>query len=192
MSTDGATGAGPFRAAYLSALEHYLGDPSEGSLRVAYELGREAVSRQMSVLDLAVAHHEALTSALIGGLDPEEMRQVTQAAVDFFSRAFHLRDGPALAREARDAALLERRQTEMSRSAVGLLGGRLARSRRLRLARGDAAARGEQARELVDAGCCLATWLIEGRVAASRGPPTRTRPTWTAFVGGSTCPPSTG
>ena len=42
----------------------YLRDPSERSLRVAYELGREAVSRQLSVLDLAVVHQEALLSAL--------------------------------------------------------------------------------------------------------------------------------
>ena len=48
----------------------YLRDPSERSLRVAYELGREAVSRQLSVLDLAVAHQEALLSALRGAAGP--------------------------------------------------------------------------------------------------------------------------
>ena len=32
---------GPFRAAYASALRDYLRDPTEVSLRVAYELGRE-------------------------------------------------------------------------------------------------------------------------------------------------------
>ena len=64
MIAGGGTGAVPFRAAYASALRDYLRDPSEGSLRIAYELGREAVSRRLSVLDLAVAHQEALTSAL--------------------------------------------------------------------------------------------------------------------------------
>ena len=39
------TGTGPFRSAYASALLDYLLEPSETSLRVAYELAREAVSR---------------------------------------------------------------------------------------------------------------------------------------------------
>ena len=60
MSAGGATGTGPFRAAYASALLDYLLQPTETSLRVAYELAREAVSRSFSVLDLAVAHQEAL------------------------------------------------------------------------------------------------------------------------------------
>ena len=68
VSAAAAPGRAPFRAAYASALGDYLRDPSEGSLRVAYELGREAVSRQLSVLDLAVAHQEALLSALAGAV----------------------------------------------------------------------------------------------------------------------------
>ncbi len=35
----------------------------------------------MSVLDLAVAHHEALTSALAEGLGAREMRQSDRAAI---------------------------------------------------------------------------------------------------------------
>jgi hypothetical protein len=51
-----STGTGPFRAAYASALRDHLREPTETSLRVAYELARDAVRRQLSVLDLAVAH----------------------------------------------------------------------------------------------------------------------------------------
>ena len=63
MSAGGGTGARFVLAGYASALTDYLRDPSERSLRVAYELGREAVSRQLSMLDLAVVHQEALLSA---------------------------------------------------------------------------------------------------------------------------------
>jgi hypothetical protein len=52
-------------------------------LRVAYELGRQAVSRQLSVLDLAVAHHEALLSALSGTSSLAVTRHLTRAAGDF-------------------------------------------------------------------------------------------------------------
>ena len=54
MSAGGGTGVRSFLPGYVSALTDYLRDPSERSLRVAYELGREAVSRQLSMLDLAV------------------------------------------------------------------------------------------------------------------------------------------
>ena len=75
MNAGVGTGVGPFRAAYASALADHLGDPSEASLSVAYELGREAVSRQMSVLDLAVAHQEAFVSELVGTSGSTETQQ---------------------------------------------------------------------------------------------------------------------
>ena len=58
-----------FRAAYSSALGDYLLHPSEASLSAAYELVRDAVSRHLSVLDVAVAHQEALLSAHAGASD---------------------------------------------------------------------------------------------------------------------------
>jgi hypothetical protein len=184
VSTPGDTGAGPFRAAYSSALEDYLRDPSEGALRVAYELGREAVSRQMSVLDLAVAHHEALTSALAAGLGPEDMRHATRAAGDFFLESLSTFDMVQRGLgEARDAALLERRQTEMSRQLSSFLADASlvldasdSLEEMLRLV-------AEQARELVDAGCCLATVALEGRVRSVEGASfSDTGRRWTAFV----------
>ena len=130
-----------FRAAYASALADYLRDPSERSLRVAYELGREAVSRQLSVLDLAVAHQEALLVALAERPGSTETQQVTRAAGDFFLESLSSFEMVQRGfREAQEAARLERRQTEMSRQLSTLPGRRLARPRRLRLARGDAAA----------------------------------------------------
>ena len=39
---------------------------------MAYELGREAVTRRLSVLDLAVAHQEALLAALAANAGPGE------------------------------------------------------------------------------------------------------------------------
>jgi uncharacterized protein (DUF1778 family) len=109
-------GTGPFRAAYLSALLDYLLEPTETSLRVAYELAREAVSRSFSVLDLAVAHQEALTSVLADASDAAEGLAIARAAGDFFLEGLStfemVQRGLA---EAREAALLERRQTRLSR-----------------------------------------------------------------------------
>ena len=72
MSARRGTGARSFPAGYVDALTAYLADPSEQSLRDAYELGREAVSRQLSMLDLAVVHQEALLSALAGASGRED------------------------------------------------------------------------------------------------------------------------
>ena len=109
-------GTEPFRAAYASALLDYLLEPTETSLRVAYELAREAVSRSFSVLDLAVAHQEALTSVLADASDIAEALAITRAAGDFFLEGLStfemVQRGFA---EARQAALLERRQTRLSR-----------------------------------------------------------------------------
>ena len=184
MNTHDAAKAGPFRAAYSAALEEYLRDPSEGSLRVAYELGREAVSRQMSVLDLALAHHEALTSALAGALDPQEMRRSDSAAGDFFLESLStiemVQRGLG---EARDAALLERRQTEMSRQLSSFLA-----DASLVLDASDSLEEmlqlvAEQARELVDASCCLATIALEGQVRSIEGASySDTGRRWMAFI----------
>ena len=47
VSPSSSSGAERFGTAYASALDDYLRDPTETTLRVAYELGREAVSRQL-------------------------------------------------------------------------------------------------------------------------------------------------
>ena len=160
MSTGRGVAAERFRAAYASALADYLREPSEGMLRIAYELGRQAVSRQLSVLDLAVAHQEALLSAL-GGTSGSA---VTRTAGDFFLESMSsfemVQRGLA---ETRDAARHERRHTEMARQLSTFLAdvslaldasGSL--DEMLQLV-------AEQARELVGAECCVATVAVDGQ-----------------------------
>ncbi len=160
--------AAAFRISYMSALRDYLADPTEASLSVAYELARDAVSRHLSLLDLAVAHQEALQSALAGAPDAAEVDRVARAAADFFLEG--LSTFEMVQRgfwEARDAALLERRQTERSRRlSTFLADASLALDAQgsleevLRLV-------AEQARELVGAECCVVTVAVDGRARSA-------------------------
>jgi signal transduction histidine kinase len=52
------------RALYATGLKAYLGDPSEGLLRRAYEIGRGAFAQGKGVLEIAAMHHEALARLL--------------------------------------------------------------------------------------------------------------------------------
>ena len=164
MSVDGGTGVPSFLAGYVSALTDYLRDPSERSLRVAYELGREAVSRQLSMLDVAVVHQEALLSALAGVSGSEETQRVTRATGDFFLESLASFEMVQRGfREAQEAARLERRQTQMSRQLSTFLA-----DASLALDASDSLEEvlrlvAEQARELVGADCCVATVAVEGR-----------------------------
>ena len=107
---------GPFRAAYASAFQAYLIEPGEATLRVAYELGREAVTRRLSVLDLAVAHHDALMSVFVEGANSREMQHMVSAAGEFFLESLSAYEMVQRGyKEVRDAALLERRQTDLAR-----------------------------------------------------------------------------
>ena len=184
MTAGGGAPAGPFRASYASALGSYVRDPGEHSLRVAYELGREAVMRRLSVLDVAVAHQEALLSALDGASSPAEARLLARAAGDFFLESLSsfemVQRGFA---EAREAASLERRQAEMSRQLSTFLA-----DASLALDASDSLEEmlrlvAEQARELVGADCCLATVSLNGEprtaAAASYSPLDRR---WAGFV----------
>ena len=184
MNVTDDTGARPFVAAYAAALGDYLSAPGERSLRVAYELGREAVSRQLSVLDLGVAHQEALLSALGGASSPAETQDVTRAAGDFFLESLSSFEMVQRGfKEARDAARLERRQADMSRQLSTFLA-----DASLALEASDSLEEmlllvAEQARELVGAHCALATVAAKGRPrtaeAASYAQADRR---WTAFV----------
>jgi hypothetical protein len=164
MNAWAGRGSVAFRAAYRSAFFEYLLDPGESTLRVAYELGREAVTRELSVLDLAVAHHEATLSAFAeGSLASEDAKHVAGAAGDFFLESLATFDMVQRGLgEAREAALVERRQTEMSRRLSSFLAdASLALDssgsveEMLRLV-------AEQARELVGAECCLVTVTLDG------------------------------
>jgi hypothetical protein len=160
----GDIGARSFLAGYEAALADYLRDPSERSLRVAYELGREAVSRQLSMLDLTVVHQEALLSALADASDPEGVQRVTRAAGDFFVESLSSFEMVQRGfREAQEAARLERRHIEMSRQLSTFLA-----DASLALDASDSLEEmlrlvAEQARELVGAECCVATVAMDGQ-----------------------------
>jgi hypothetical protein len=181
--TDHSAAAGPFRGAYASALTEYLRNPTETSLRVAYELAREAVGRHLSVLELAVAHQEALQSALAGTSEPDEMQRVARAAGDFFLEGLSTFEMVQRGfREAQQAAWLERRQTELSRQlstfladASLALDAEDSLEEMLRLV-------AEQARELVDADCCVATVTAEGQPRAAEAVSHSEDTRWPPFV----------
>lgn len=173
-----------FRASYASALDDHLRDPSEASLLAAYELARDAVGRQLSVLDLAVAHHEAHLAALAGAADAAEVERVTRAAGDFFLEGLSTFEMVQRGfSEAQQTATQSRRRTELSRQlSTFLADASLARDphdaleEMLQLV-------AEQARELLDADCCVVT-VADGALpriaAAASHAEDDTR--WTAFV----------
>jgi hypothetical protein len=164
VSAGTGAGARAFQESFAAALTDYLHDPSERALRVAYELGREAVSRGLSMLDLAVVHQEALLPALSEASDPAETQRVARAAGDFFLESLSSFEMVQRGfREAREAARLERRQTEMSRQLSTFLA-----DASLALDASDSLEEmlrlvAEQARELVDAECCIATVAMAGQ-----------------------------
>ena len=179
-----STGAGPFRTAYGGALGDFLRAPSEATLRVAYELGREGVRRRLSVLDVAVAHQEALLTELGRAASDADARRIARAAGDFFLEslaAFEMVQRGFS--EAREAAATERRHTDLSRQlstfladASLALDARDALGEMLQLV-------AEQARERVGGDCCVATVATEGsprsaEAASYAGDDRR----WTAFV----------
>jgi hypothetical protein len=53
-----------FRRDYAPAFLQYLSERGERGRRAAYELGRRAISKQLSVLDLARIHHGTLLDVL--------------------------------------------------------------------------------------------------------------------------------
>jgi hypothetical protein len=181
--TGRGTATGPFGAAYASALAQYLRAPSETSLHAAYELGRDAVGRHLSVLDLAVAHQEALQSALAEASEPADLQRVAHAAGDFFLEGLSTFEMVQRGfREAREAAWLERRQTELSRQLSSFLadaslalGAEDSLQEMLRLV-------AELARELVDADCCVATVTAEGQPRAAEAASHSEDSRWPAFV----------
>jgi serine phosphatase RsbU (regulator of sigma subunit) len=75
------------RARYHEAFRAWLVHRDERELGTAYALGREAVSAQLSVLDLAEAHHEAAQEALRDESDPVRRVELLDAAGVFFGEA---------------------------------------------------------------------------------------------------------
>ena len=142
-----------FGQSYANAFEGYLREPDEASLRRAYELGREAVSRSLSVVDLATVHHETL--AAIQERQPDPALDVMRACEFFVESLGAFEMVQRGFQEAREAALAERRHADMLRQLSNFLTD-------ASLAIDASATLGEvlqlvveQARELTDADCCL-------------------------------------
>ena len=147
------------RRSYAVGLQTYLRDPNERTLRAAYELGREAVTRELDVLDLALVHHEALAAALRAA-EPDDVERLVRSAGDFLVESLSAFEMIRRAyTEAREAAALERRQASVLRQLSTLFAdASLALDTSgsvdevLRLV-------AEQACELTRAACCVAALL---------------------------------
>jgi GAF domain-containing protein len=136
------------------------------------------------VLELADAHQQALMSVLLDASDAAEAQAIARAAGDFFLEGLStfemVQRGFA---EARQAALLERRQTRLSRQlstfladASLALDASESLEEMLRLV-------AEQARELVGADCCVATVGAAGRPRTAEGASYQEdERRWTTFI----------
>ena len=173
----------------------YLLDRSERSLRVAYELGREAVQ---PAAERARPGRRPPGGPAVGAGRSVELGGVSgrdRGGRRFLSREpVLLRDGPAgIQRGTRDREARTPPDRDVT-SAVDLPGRRLARPRRLRLARGDAAAGGRAGAR------ARRGRLLRGHGGArtasreSPKPPPMPRPTGAGrrSFSGSTCSRSTG
>lgn len=110
-----------FHGRYESLFAVFLNERSERALRAVYELGRDAVKAELSVLEVAGAHHDALARALAGA-SHEAMLAVCTAAGDFLVEslaAFEMVQRGSSA--TRRAALAERRNARMLRQLSTLL-----------------------------------------------------------------------
>jgi serine phosphatase RsbU (regulator of sigma subunit) len=75
------------RERYAEAFRAWLEHRDERELGTAYALGREAVRAQLSMLDLAEAHHEAAAAALAAEADPARAAELMSAASTFLGEA---------------------------------------------------------------------------------------------------------
>jgi Stage II sporulation protein E (SpoIIE)/Phosphoserine phosphatase RsbU, N-terminal domain/GAF domain len=97
-----------FEHAYVEAFHRYLAQPSEHGLHTAYELGRQAVSEELGLLDLSAVHHRAVASAVEGAERPDA-QGVLEAATDFFLQALAAFEMVQLGiSEAEERAMLEK------------------------------------------------------------------------------------
>src|SRR4051812_45994619 len=91
MTPEPALGAGlsavALRERYQQTFWAFLREGDEENLGAAYALGREAVASQLSVLDLAEAHHAAMQAALLEAETPQEQAHAVDAGAAFLREA---------------------------------------------------------------------------------------------------------
>lgn len=115
------TASARLRKAYAGALHEHLRSPTERQLQVAYEIGRSALSDNVSIVEIALLHHELLaeSESAGGSLEPEALTRAGQflsealAAYEMVARGFQ---------EVRDAVALERRHAAMIRQLATFMG----------------------------------------------------------------------
>ena len=76
-----------FTNVYLAALEDYLASGGEAPLHRAYELGRTAIARGFSVMEIAAIHHHAIAKTISAEQSPA---RVIGLASNFFSECVSL------------------------------------------------------------------------------------------------------
>jgi hypothetical protein len=152
-----------FPVAYRDAFLRHVREPGEATLREAYELGRAVIDLELSVLDLATAHHEALR-ALLRGEAAERLDDVLAAAADFLAEALtaaemvrrgYLEIREAERRQREHAAVLRRLSTLLADTSLAAHG-REAIAEMLQLV-------AEHARELTEAAACKLHVEAHGR-----------------------------
>jgi hypothetical protein len=70
---------------YRPAFLRYLSRRDEQARHAGYELGRAAVGRGQSMLDLVAAHHVTLLEVLPDARDPDEAASMCTAAAEFLT-----------------------------------------------------------------------------------------------------------
>jgi GAF domain-containing protein/phosphoserine phosphatase RsbU-like protein len=109
-----------FRAEYAAAFRSFLDNGSEAARHAAYELGRDAVSRGVGLLELAQIHHAELATAL-AHCSPD-CHRIMGVAEDFLLEALSTYEMSRRGfTEARERVAYERRQATMIRRLSTLL-----------------------------------------------------------------------
>jgi serine phosphatase RsbU (regulator of sigma subunit)/anti-sigma regulatory factor (Ser/Thr protein kinase) len=105
-----------FRADYAAAFKGFLAAGGETGLESAYELGRNAVTGQLSLLDLAGVHHVVLAEAVGAAADPREAERISTAGTDFFMESLATFEMTQRGfREAHETVLLQQRHATQLR-----------------------------------------------------------------------------
>ena len=151
-----------YRETYARGFAEYLSAPTEDGLRSAYELGRDAVAGALSVLELASVHHDVLRAELSRTRGRAEVERVADAAADFFLESLSAFEMVQRGfREARQAALLEQRQTTLLRRLSAFLA-----DTSLAADAGESIEEmlqliAEHTREVIGASCCVAAAMLD-------------------------------
>jgi GAF domain-containing protein len=146
-----------FKQRYAAAFDAFVANRAEATLRSAYELGREAIARELGVLDMSDVHHEALSQALHRRSDDLEPEIAVALAGEFLAESLSAFEMVQRGyREERERVLVEHRHARMLRHLSTLLS-----DVALTAGAGESFAEAlqlvaEQARELIAADDCVA------------------------------------